>query len=195
MATLLRVFFLFVLTASMASAQTPVSLVDNESTTILNRVKEFYSWVLLNNRPVSALEPRIKEVKGSSKFYLDVSTLKAFSTAFMQHGGFSADFPATVENYYWNYKKIFNQYSRKEFDQIKKNGRGPLMGTEDMDIFFCAQEFEYAQSYIDGMKLTNLKIIGKTASATIVSPYDWQTEFLFKKVGSRWLISGYCVYK
>jgi hypothetical protein len=195
MITPLRVFIFFAMLSPMASAEMPIPLIDNESAVILDRVKNFYSWVLSNDRSVTALEPRIKNVKGSSKFYLDVTTLAAFSDALMKSGDFSADFPSRVEKYYLIHKKKISQYSKHDFDQMKKNGRGPLMGTEDMDIFFCAQEYEYAQNFIDGMQLADLQITGKSATATVVSPYDWKSEFQFKKVGTRWLISAYCEYK
>jgi hypothetical protein len=195
MITLARALFFFTLLSSSAFAQTAEPVTDSESAAILARVKAFYTWTLSNSRSVLALEPHIKNVKGSPRFYLEASTLNAFSAAFMESGDFSGDFQSKVEQYYGRYKKKFSGYSQKQFAQIKKDGRGPLMETEDMDIFFCAQEYEYAPSFIDQMKLADLKINGKTASATVVSPYDWKTEFQFKKSGTRWLISAYCQYK
>ncbi|HEY8101797.1 MAG TPA: hypothetical protein VIF82_13700 [Burkholderiaceae bacterium] len=195
MITLLRALLFFTLFSSSVYAQTSGPLIDPESAAILDRVKAFYTWVLSNSRSVMPLEPRIKNVKGNARFYLDVSTLNAFSTAFMRSGDFSDDFPSKLEKYYDHYKKEFSGYSQKKFAQIKKDGRGPLMETEDMDIFFCAQEYEYAQPFVDQMKLADIKISGKTAAATVVSPYNWKTEFQLKKIGPRWLISGYCQYK
>lgn len=168
---------------------------DTESAAILDRIKAFYTWALTNSQSVMALEPRIKNMKGNAKFYLDVSTLNAFSNAFMKSGDFSDDFPPKLEKYYGSYKEKFGKYTPGDFAKIKKDGRGPLMETEDMDIFFCAQEYEYAQPFIDDMKLADIKITGATAAATVVSPYNWKTEFRLKKAGTRWLISGYCQYK
>ncbi|MGZ3158666.1 MAG: hypothetical protein ACXU7H_06250, partial [Burkholderiaceae bacterium] len=181
--------------SSAVYAQTSEPAIEADSAAILDRVKAFYTWALTNSHPVMALEPRIRNVKGNSKFYLDVSTLTAFSTAFMRSGDFSDDFPSRVEKYYGHYKKEFSGYPQNKFAQIKKDGRGPLMETEDMDIFFCAQEYEYAQSFIDQMKLADIKITGKTAAATVISPYSWKTEFQLRKIGTRWLISAYCQYK
>ncbi|MGZ3241155.1 MAG: hypothetical protein ACXWIN_05405 [Burkholderiaceae bacterium] len=195
MTTPLRALLFFTLFSSTLYAQTSEPLIDPDGAAILDRVKAFYTWTLSNNRSVMSLEPRIKNVKGSSKFYLDVSTLNAFSTAFMRSGDFSPDFPSKIEKYYGHYQKEFSRYSQKKFAQLKKDGRGPLMDTEDMDIFFCAQEYEYAQPFIDQMKLADIKITGKTAAATVISPYNWKTEFQFRKVGPRWLISAYCEYK
>jgi hypothetical protein len=199
MTILLRTLIFFTLFSSAAYAQTAAQsttpTTNIEDTVILERIKAFYTWALSNNHAVMPLEPRIKNSKGQSRFYLDVSTLNAFSNAFMKSGDFSDDFPSRVVKYYGQYKDKFSKYSQNEFAQIKKNGRGPLMETEDMDIFFCAQEYEYAQPFIDEMKLADIKINGKTAAATVVSPYNWKTEFQLKKVDKRWLISGYCVYK
>jgi hypothetical protein len=195
MTTSLRALLFFTLFSSTVYAQTAEPLIDPESSAILDRVKAFYTWALTNGHSAQSLEPRIKNVKGNAKFYLDVSTLNAFSAAFMRSGDFSDDFPSKVEKYYVRYKKEFNGYSQLKFAQIKKDGRGPLMETEDMDILFCAQEYEYAQPFIDQMKLADINISGKSATATVMSPYNWKTEFQFRKVGSRWLISAYCQYK
>lgn len=193
--TLLFSALLSTTAAYAQTAQPTEPLLDTESASILERAKAFYAWALTNSRAVSALEPRIRGMKDNSRFYLDVSTLDAFSTAFMKSGDFSDDFRSKLEKYYGRYKKKFSGYSQKEFAQIKMDGRGPLMETEDMDIFFCAQEYEYTLPFVDQMKLGDIKINGKTASATIVSPYDWKTEFQFRKVGAKWLISAYCQYK
>ncbi len=195
MITLFRALLFSLLLSSTVHAQTPVPLVDTDSAAILDRVKAFYAWALTNSHAVMALEPRIKNIKGNAKFYLDVSTLNAFSNAFMKSGDFSSEFPSKLEKYYGRYKEKFSKYSTSEFAQIKKDGRGPLMETEDMDIFFCAQEYEYAQPFIDDMKLADIKITDTTAAAIVVSPYNWKTEFRLRKVGTRWLISGYCEYK
>jgi hypothetical protein len=195
MITLLRSCLFFVFISSSVHAETLDQTANNDGAALLNRVKNFYTWVLSNSSAVAALEPHIQNAKGSARFYLDVSTLHAFSSAFMRSGNFSDDFRPRLENYYGNYKKKFSRYSPKDFAKIKKNGRGPLMETEDMDIFFCAQEYEYAPNFIDAMTLSDLKISDDSAQAIVVSPYNWKTEFHFKKIGARWLISGYCQYK
>jgi hypothetical protein len=195
MTIFVRILLFFTLLSSHAIAQTTQTLTDDERAAILARVKSFYSWAIENGGSVQALEPRIRNAKGNARFYLDVSTLNAFSTAFMRSGDFSTDFRSKVENYYSRYRKEFNAYPQEKFAQLTQGGRGPLMETEDMDIFFCAQEYEYAQPFIEQMKLADIKINGNIASATVVSPYDWKTEFQFKKVGTRWLISAYCQYK
>ena len=80
-------------------------------------------------------------------------------------------------------------------DAMARDGRGPLMDVEDMDLFFCAQEYEYAASFADAMKLKSVRISGMRASAVVESPYGWQTPFRFVRDGGSWRISGYCVFR
>jgi len=84
---------------------------------------------------------------------------------------------------------------QRELDQMAKDGRGPLLETEDMDLFFCAQEYEYKKDFVDHLKLTSVSIQGDTATAEVESSYQWKTKFKFRKEGDWWLISGYCVYE
>lgn len=70
-----------------------------------------------------------------------------------------------------------------------------MMETEDMDPFFSAQEYEYQKAYVQGMKIKSANIGRLTATATVTSPYQWETKFRFTKVRERRLISGYCVYR
>ncbi|PXX44854.1 hypothetical protein [Undibacterium pigrum] len=158
-------------------------------------VQGFYGWVLKNGKQVSALQPAIKDIPGSKKFQLDTKNLKAFSGKFMASGYFAADFPAALERYYGKYQQQFQAYTDAEFAQMAQDGRGPLMDTEDMDIFFCAQEYEYKPSFIRKIKAKSIKLDGDKASVIVVSPYQWETEFKFVKVGQRWLINGYCVFQ
>ena len=158
-------------------------------------VQGFYGWVLKNGKQVSALQPQIKDISGSKKFQLDTKNLKAFSGKFMASGYFAPDFPAALKRYYGKYQQQFKAYTDAEFAQMAKDGRGPLMETEDMDIFFCAQEYEYKTSFIKKIKAKTIKIDGDKASVTVVSPYQWEAEFKFVKVDQRWLIAGYCVFQ
>ncbi|MES2041644.1 MAG: hypothetical protein V4495_27830 [Pseudomonadota bacterium] len=162
---------------------------------LMASVQGFYGWALKNGKQVSALQPAIKDIPGSKKFQLDTKNLKAFSGKFMASGYFAPDFPAALERYYGKYQKQFKAYTDAEFAQMAKDGRGPLMETEDMDIFFCAQEYEYKPSFIKKIRAKSIKLDGDKASVTVVSPYQWEAEFKFVKVGHRWLIAGYCVFQ
>jgi hypothetical protein len=173
----------------------PATFAAEQEKEILDTVRGFYSWVLVNGIDTLALEPKIKDVPGSTKFYLDTTTLDAFTERFMRSGYFSPDFPAAVARYYSKYKADFAAMSQKDFDEAASGGRGPMMETEDMDIFFCAQEYEYQKQFIQGMKIKSASFNGNTAKVIIVSPYKWETEFRFVKIKNRWLISGYCVYQ
>lgn len=175
------------LTSVTAVARTPEQQ-------LADTVQGFYGWVLLHGASADKLAPLIKDVKGSTRFYLDTSTLDAYSHSFMQSGYFSADFPAAVARYYLPYQTQFATMSQAEFDQLAIDHRGPLMDVEDMDNFFCAQEYEYKKRFVRGMKLTEIHFNGDRATAMVVSPYQWKTPFAFVKINGRWLISGYCVY-
>jgi hypothetical protein len=158
-------------------------------------VQGFYAWVLVHHLEVAALEPKIVEIQGSTKFYLDTKTLRPFAERFVASGYFTPDFPRTIERYYKKYEAQFAAMSKREFDQMAKDGRGPLLETEDMDLFFCAQEYEYKKDFVDHLKLTSAAVHGDTATAEVESTYQWKTKFKFRKDGRRWLISGYCVYE
>jgi len=109
-----------------------------DSQPLLNTVKAFYGWVLKNGDAASRLEPKIVDVSGSTHFFLDTSTLQAFTEKFMSSQLFSPQFPNTVEKYYAKYQKKFEALTQKDFDELSRDGRGPLMDVEDMDIYFCA---------------------------------------------------------
>jgi hypothetical protein len=162
---------------------------------LLETVQGFYAWTVQQGSQTAKLEPHIKDVPGTTRFYLDTSTLDAYTARFMQSGYFAPDFPAALSRYYKRYEAEFNNLGQDAFDQLAKDGRGPMMETEDMDPFFCAQEYEYQKSFVKGMKIKTANIGRLTATATVTSPYQWETRFRFTKVGNRWLISGYCVYE
>jgi len=162
---------------------------------LMVRVHGFYDWVLKNGKQVSKLQPAIKDIPGSKKFELDTRNIKAFSGKFKASGYFAPEFPAAIEQYYGNYQKQFAAYTPAEFAQMAKDGRGPLMDTEDMDIFFCGQEYEYKKSFTSKMKAKSIKLDGDKASIIVVLPYQWETEFHFARINSQWMITGYCVFK
>lgn len=180
---------------ALLSNATIASATSSDELALMARVQGFYGWALKNSKQVSALQPQIKDIPGSKKFQLDTKNLKAFSGKLMASGYFAPDFPAALERYYGKYQQQFKTYTDADFAQMAKDGRGPLMETEDMDIFFCAQEYEYKLSFIEKIKAKTIKLDGDRASVTVVSPYQWETEFKFVKVGQRWLIAGYCVFQ
>lgn len=151
--------------------------------------------MLVHHQEVAALEPKIVNVKGTTKFYLETKTLRPFTDRFLASGYFTRDFPSAVERYYKKYQAQFAAMSKREFDEMAKDGRGPLLETEDMDLFFCAQEYEYKQDFVNRLKLASVAVQGDTATAEVESTYQWKTKFRFRKEGGRWLISGYCVYE
>ncbi|MDD5411865.1 MAG: hypothetical protein PHF31_10700 [Methylobacter sp.] len=133
--------------------------------------------------------------RGSTRFFLDTTSLHAFTEELMNSQQFSPQFPNAVARYYTKYQKEFEALTQKDFDEYARDGRGPLMDVEDMDIYFCAQEYEYTPKFIDSLKVSKFTVNGDTATAVIESPYKWQTTFHFTKVKGQWLISGYCVYQ
>ena len=183
------------LIAVLLSKAPIVSASNQDEQAVMAGVQGFYGWVLKNGKQVSALQPQIRDIAGSKRFQLDTKNLQAFSGKFMASGYFAPDFPAALQRYYGKYQQQFQAYTDAEFAEMAKDGRGPLMETEDMDIFFCAQEYEYKPSFIKKIKAKSIKLDGDNASVTIVSPYQWETEFKFVKVGQRWLIAGYCVFQ
>lgn len=164
---------------------------------LMARVHGFYDWVLKNGTQVSKLQPVIKDIPRSKKFQLDTRNIKAFSGKFMASGYFAPEFPAAIEHYYDKYQKQFAAYTPAEFAEMAKDGRGPLMDTEDMDIFFCAQEYEYKKSFVSKLKAKSVKLDGDKATVIVTSPYQWETEFRFARINSnsQWMITGYCVFK
>jgi|WetSurMetagenome_2_1015567.scaffolds.fasta_scaffold65003_3 hypothetical protein len=168
---------------------------DNTAKILLGKVKDFYMWALVNHDKVSALGPCIRNVEGSTRFYLDMKTLDEFSHEFMKSGLFSKQFPDAIARYYKNYETQFNALPQSEFDEMAKDGRGPMMDVEDMDIFFCAQEYDYDPKFIQGMRIFELSGKSDVTSVVVESPYKWKTTFNFKNEDGKWLIVGYCVYQ
>ena len=78
---------------------------------------------------------------------------------------------------------------------MAKDGRGPMMDVEDMDIFFCAQEYDYDPKFIQGMRISELSEKSDVTSVVVESPYKWKTRFNFTREDGQWLIVGYCVYQ
>lgn len=178
-----------------ASSSFAASTENADEAALMERVNGFYSWVLKNGKQVDQLQPVIRDIPRSKKFVLDTRHLKAFTSKFIASGHFAPGFPALVNSYYDKYRQQFAAYSDAEFAQIARDGRGPLMDTEDMDIFFCAQEYEYTKDFISKMKPKTVKVDGDQGSMTVVSDYQWETEFRFVRLNGKWLIAGYCVFK
>lgn len=181
-------FFLILLNATTAWA-------DPADQQLLDTVRAFYGWAQEHGKETAKLEPRIRDVPGSNRLYLDLSSLDSFTAAFMASGCFSPDFPKAVAGYYRKHAADLAALPQSEFDEMALDGRGPLLETEDMDIFFCAQEYEYRPQFIQGMQIKKSWPEGATAAAIVISPAKWETTFHFAKVRERWLISGYCVYR
>ncbi len=185
--------FLFALALLMLA--TPTLAATAPEAQLLATVRGFYGWALENGKATQALEPGSVDVKGSTRFYLDTSRLGAFTAQFMRSGYFSPAFPRALARYYWREKAKIAAIGQKEFDQMALDGRGPMLATEDMDIFFCAQEYEYTPEYVAAMKIKSVRFHGAHARAIVVSPDQWETTFDFVRHQGRWLISGYCVYR
>ena len=168
---------------------------DSANNELLATLNSYYRWVLANGETVAKKAPGIVDVPATSKFYLDRSTEQEFINGFMDSGIFSTEFPAAVSKYYAKYEKEFSGYSDAEFDQMAHDGRGPLMEVEDMDIFFCAQEYTYKDEYIKNIRLKDLIIEGTRASVITIFPFEWETNFKLQKVDGKWLISAFCVYE
>ncbi|MFZ6760773.1 hypothetical protein ACO0K9_26500 [Undibacterium sp. Ji50W] len=173
----------------------PVSASTTDEQALMARVQGFYGWVLKNGTQVGKLQPAIKDIPGSNTFQLDTKNIQAFSGKFMASGFFAPEFPSAIEHYYDKYQQQFAAYTPAEFAQMAKDGRGPLMESEDMDIFFCAQEYEYKKSFISKMKAKTVKLDGDKASIVVVSPYQWETGFRFARINKQWMITGYCVFQ
>lgn len=185
----------FAILFSLLLLNTPAAWAGPADQQLLDTVRAFYGWTLEHGKETVQLEPRIKTVTGTNRLYLDLSTLEPFTAGFMRSGYFTPDFPKAVAGYYRKHEAEIAALSQTEFDEMALDGRGPLLETEDMDIFFCAQEYEYRQPFVQGMRLKDSWVEGATAAAVVISPAKWETTFHFVKVQERWLISGYCVYK
>lgn len=166
-----------------------------DSTPLLATVKHFYTWGLKNGEATQHLAPKVVNVPNSTLFELDTSTLKPFSEKMMTSGVFAPSFPQAIEKYYAKHQKAFANMPQKEFDEMAKFGRGPMMEVEDMDMFFCAQEYEHTPQFVEQLNIRKYNLKGSTAWAVVESPYGWPTAFYFQKIKQQWLISGYCVFE
>lgn len=162
---------------------------------LLDTVRGFYGWALEQGQETARLEPRIKAVSGSNRLYLDLASLDSFTAGFLGSGYFAPGFAQAVAGYYRKHQAEIAALPQSEFDEMEQDGRGLLLETEDMDLFFCAQEYEYSNQFVQGMRLKSAWIEGATAAAVVISPAKWETTFHFVKSGERWLISGYCVFR
>ncbi len=161
----------------------------------LNLIKNFYMWVIENESEVSKLEPTIVDIPGSTRFFLDTASLPKFASAFLESGYFSKKFQTSLEAYYIKYRNEFNAYPQKEFDDLAKYGRGPLMEAEDMDIYFCAQEYEYKPEFVEAMKVKSITKKGNDLIVSVISPYDWVNVFKLTNENGKLLISGFCLFE
>ena len=169
--------------------------IDDQGAALSQTVRGFYGWALSHGMETRRLEPHIVPMRESTRLTLDMSTLDKYCKQFMESGFFSPEFPAHLLNYYRNSSEHLQEYSQADYDEMARDGRGPLMDSEDLDVFFCSQEAQYTSSYAAGARLMNIKIGSDTANADVVTPDNWKTKFNFRKVGKQWLISGYCLYQ
>lgn len=188
-----KVFALLLLVSVAACAHTAGDKSQEEA--LLQTVTGFYGWVLKNGKDAQRFEPRITQVPGSTRLYLDQSTLDKYSDALKSSGYFAPEFRSNVAGFYAKSADELSRYSQQEFDEMAKDGRGPLIDSEDIDVFFCSQEAEYTPDYVAGTRLHQYRINGETATAVIVTPDQWKTNFSFRKIKGNWRISGYCLYK
>lgn len=181
--------------ADAASPASDSTSADSNGAEIAATLERYYRWVLVNSEVVAKDAPRLVDVPGTTRFYLDRSSENQFIDGFMNSGNFSSEFALAVARYYAKYEKEFSAFTPAEFDQMAHDGRGPMMDVEDMDIFFCAQEYEYKDEYIQSIRLKELEINGDTASVVTIFPFEWETPFKLKKIDGKWLISAFCVYQ
>ena len=187
----MRFFSYFLLSLTLAACQ----LQENSADQLLTTVKKFYAWVLVNGEATQALAPNIVDIPNSTRFKLETGNLKFFTEKMMSSGVFAPNFPSKVEEYYAKHQAAFAKLPQQEFDEMAKLGRGPMMEVEDMDMFFCAQEYEQTPEFVAKLAIKKINLKGNTAWAVIESPYGWPTTFYFEKINQQWLISGYCVFE
>jgi len=163
---------------------------------LVQTIHDFYGWVLAHGIETRRrLEPHIVQVEGSSRLRLDMSSLEAYSSALMTCGCFAPEFPDRIASFYHRSAEQLKNYSLAEFDEMAREGRGPLIDSEDIDVFFCSQEAKYTDSYASDARVATCKIEGNTATAEVITPDSWKTTFGFRRIGDKWLISGYCLYR
>jgi hypothetical protein len=166
-----------------------------ERAAALRTIKGFYLWALEHGKEVEALQPVIKDMPHSDRFSLDTANLDRFAKKFLDSGFFAPEFEAAVKKYYERYKAQFEVMPQKEFADLKQYGRGPMMEVEDMDIFFCAQEYDYTRDFVEKTAIKSFRVSGDRAEVVVISPYQWETNFILVKQEGRWLIARYCVFQ
>jgi hypothetical protein len=162
---------------------------------LLQMVKGFYEWVLKHGKDALRLEPSVTQESGSTRLYLDQSTLGQYCDTLMSSGFFAPEFRLHVAGFYARSARELSKYSQSEFDEMARGGRGPLIHSEDIDVFFCSQEAEYTPAYVAGTRIQKYRINGNGATAVVVTPDQWKTDFAFRKIKGVWRISGFCLYK
>jgi hypothetical protein len=167
----------------------------SQEAALLQTVKGFYGWVLKHGKDARHLEPRVTQVPGSTRLYLDQGSLDQYSDVLMASGFFAPEFRSHVARFYARSARELSKYSQGEFDEMARDGRGPLIDSEDIDVFFCSQEAEYTPDYVAGTRLERYHVKGDTATAVVVTPDQWKTTFTFRKIKGAWRISGFCLYK
>jgi len=188
-----KVFALLLLVSVAACAHAAGDKSQEEA--LLQTVTGFYGWGLNNGKDALRFEPRITHVPGSTRLYLDQSTLGQYSDALISSGYFAPEFRSNVAGFYAKSADELSKYSQREFDEMARDGRGPLIDSEDIDVFFCSQEAEYTSDYVAGTRLQLYRINGEMATAVVVMPDQSKTDFSFRKIKGIWQISGYCLYK
>lgn len=185
----------FIVNIFLALLLTACHSQENDTVQLLTTVKKFYGWVLANGEATQNLAPKIIDEPNNTRFKLDTSSLQAFQEKMMSSGVFAPSFPNAVEKYYTKHQATFANMTQQEFDQIAKDGRGPMMEVEDMDMFFCAQEYESKPEFVEKLKITEQHIEDNNAWAVVESTYGWPTKFYFEKINAQWLIKAYCVFE
>lgn len=187
---------IYVIALMLALAvNTPAEATNSEGAALLQTVQQFYGWVLKHGQETRRFEPRVMQETGSTRLYLNQSSLDQYSDALMASGFFAPEFRSRVAGFYARSALELNKYSQSEFDEMAQDGRGPLIDSEDIDVFFCSQEAEYSRAYASGARLNSYKIKDDTATAVIITPDQWKTTFTFRKLKIGWRISGFCLYK
>jgi hypothetical protein len=157
-------------------------------------VRRFYAWTLDNGQRVRRLEPKVSWDPATRELALGTATLPDFVGAFMDSGLFAPEFAGVLAGYYQNHAAAIAATPPDLLEAYAMHGRDILLETEDMDIFFCAQESEYTPSFIRQMKLIATRATPEAVTIRSISTYEWKTDFTLRKLGDQWLITGYCVF-
>ena len=192
-----RIITIAVITLALTlSANAHATTSQSQEAALMRTVQSFYGWVLKHGEETrQQFEPRITQVQGNTRLVLDLSSLDKYSDAIIASGCFAPEFRLQVAHFYERSAQDLHKYSQSDFDEMAKDGRGPLIDSEDTDVFFCSQEAEYTPTYIAGAHLKKADIKGDTATAVVVTPDKWKNYFTFRKIKDKWLISGFCLYK